>query len=460
VINLVPDPVAPAQSEERRVDSVTLLTFYLFFLMAIPSALVFAPLGGAGSLSTIFGAVLFIWYLLNWLHPSSTFGSHRLPMRAAAVAFLCAILVSYAVANRHALPALEVNGADRGLILTCGWLGVLFLAADGIHSIERLQVMLRRIVFGATAMALLGIIQFFTGLNAAKYIVIPGLVANQPYIDVSLRDALHRVSATAIHPIEFGFVLAAILPIAIHQARYAKPGFRVRRWSQVAAIAATMPMTVSRSAMLGLAVSLIVILPTWSRRDRWTAIIVTVCSLFALRAVIPGLLGTLRNLFLEIGSDSSSQSRTAAFGHAAPLISAHPFFGQGFGTFLPNVLFFTDDQYLNSLIEIGVVGIIAILTLFITGWLLARSVRRVSGDAEIRHLAQCLAASVAVMFVCYATFDAFYFPMAAGLTFLILGCVGALWRLVKDESSSFGRIHSHELSTGAAVQAEYARPRA
>jgi polysaccharide biosynthesis protein PslJ len=203
-----------------------------------------------------------------------------------------------------------------------------------------------------------------------------------------------------------------------------------------------------------------VILPTWSRRDRWTAIIVTVCSLFALRAVIPGLLGTLRNLFLEIGSDSSSQSRTAAFGHAAPLISAHPFFGQGFGTFLPNVLFFTDDQYLNSLIEIGVVGIIAILTLFITGWLLARSVRRVSGDAEIRHLAQCLAASVAVMFVCYATFDAFYFPMAAGLTFLILGCVGALWRLVKDESSSFGRIHSHELSTGAAVQAEYARPRA
>jgi polysaccharide biosynthesis protein PslJ len=458
VTNLTSDPVVPSQSEERRVDSVTLLTFYLFFLMAIPSALVFAPLGGAGSLSTIFGAVLFIWYLLNWLHPSSTFGNRRLPMRAAAIAFLCAILVSYAMANRHTLPALEVNGADRGLILTCGWLGVLLLAADGIHSIERLEVLLRRIVFGATAMALLGIIQFFTGLNAAKYIIIPGLVANQPYIDVSLRDALHRVSATAIHPIEFGFVLAVILPIAIHQARYARPGFRVRRWLQVAAIAATMPMTVSRSAMLGLAVSLIVILPTWSRRDRWTAIIVTVCSLFALRAVIPGLLGTLRNLFLEIGSDSSSQSRTAAFGHASPLISAHPFFGQGFGTFLPNILFFTDDQYLNSLIEIGVVGFIAILTLFITGWLLARSVRRISDDAEIRHLAQCLAASAAVMFVCYATFDAFYFPMAAGLTFLVLGCVGALWRLVKDEKSSLGSGRSRELSNGA-LQAEYAQPR-
>ena len=79
-----------------------------------------------------------------------------------------------------------------------------------------------------------------------------------------------------------------------------------------------------------------------------------------LRAIIPGLIGTLRNLFLAIGagSDSSAQSRTIAFQHAAPLISAHPLFGQGFGTFLPNILFYTDDQYLNSLIEIGAVGLL------------------------------------------------------------------------------------------------------
>jgi polysaccharide biosynthesis protein PslJ len=459
VASPIADPAVTVQSDERRVDSVTLLTVYLFFLLAIPSALVFAPLGGAGSPSTIFGAVLFIWYLLNWLHPSSPFGNGQLPMRAAALAFFCAILASYAAANRHPLPALEANGADRGLILTCGWLGVLLLATDGINGIERLQVLLRRIVFGATAMGILGIIQFFTSLDAARYIVIPGLVANQPYIDVSLRGSLNRVSATAIHPIEFGFVLAVILPIAIHQARYAKSGLRIRRWLQVAVIAVTMPMTVSRSAMLGLAIGLIVILPTWPKRDRRVAYVVTVISLFALRAIIPGLLGTLRNLFFEVGSDSSTQSRTAAFGHAAPLISSHPLLGQGFGTFLPNVMFFTDDQYLNSLIEIGVVGFVAILALFVTGWLLARSVRRISDDAEIRHLAQCLAASVAVMLVCYATFDAFYFTMAAGLTFLVLGCIGALWRLVKDERSSFGSGHSRQLNPEATAQAEYAQMR-
>jgi hypothetical protein len=33
----------------------------------------------------------------------------------------------------------------------------------------------------------------------------------------------------------------------------------------------------------------------------------------------------------------------------------------------------------------------------------------------------------------FTTFDALYFPMAAALTFLMLGCVGAAWRLMRTE---------------------------
>lgn len=425
------------QSERKKNDAVALLTFYLFFVMAIPSALVFAPLGGAGSPSTIIGLAFFGWYILIWLHPSSGISRGLQPMRRAGVFFLCAVLLSYVSATAHTLPTLEQNGADRGIIMACGWLGVLLMAADAIDSLERLRTLFRRLVFGATAMAVLGIVQFFTGLNAAKYIIIPGLTQQQAYTDIQVRDDFNRPSATAIHPLEFGFVLALILPLAIHQARYAPPGRRLRRWLQVAAISSTLPMTVSRSAILGLAVALIVILPTWSRRERWLAYVVMIFSVLGLRAIIPGLIGTLRNLFLAIGagSDSSAQSRTVAFQHAAPLISAHPLFGQGFGTFLPNILFYTDDQYLNSLIEIGAVGLLTLLGLFTTGWFLARSTRRATADPEVRHLAQCLAASVAVIVVGYFTFDALYFPMAAALTFLMLGCVAAAWRLVRADAA-------------------------
>jgi O-antigen ligase len=273
-------------------------------------------------------------------------------------------------------------------------------------------------------------IQFFTNLNLAEYISIPGLSTQQAYTDLSTRDSFTRPSATAIHPIEFGFVLALILPLAIHQARFAPAGRRTRRWIQVAIIAATLPMTVSRSAILGIIVGLIVILPTWPGRERRLSYLVIACSVIALRAIIPGLIGTLRNLFLHIGSDSSAQSRTAAFKYAAPLIHEHPLFGQGIGTFLPLNQFFTDDQYLNSLVEIGTVGLLALLGLFVTGWVFARRARRATSDVEGRDLLQCLAASVAATLIGYATFDAFYFPMAAGLTFLILGCVGAAGRLL------------------------------
>jgi hypothetical protein len=47
----------------------------------------------------------------------------------------------------------------------------------------------------------------------------------------------------------------------------------------------------------------------------------------------------------------------------------------------------------------------------------------------VRSLAQSLAAAAAVAMVSFATFDALSFAMAAGMTFFLLGCVGALWRL-------------------------------
>jgi polysaccharide biosynthesis protein PslJ len=437
VTDLAVAPPLLTQGSPRKANAVALLTVYTFLLMAIPSRLIFSPLGGAGAPSTIVGALLLVWYLLNWVHSSSPMGRGRQPMRYAGLLLFCAVLVSYVSANLHALSTLELNGADRGIIRACEWLGVLLIAADGIDSIDRLRTLLRRIVLGGTAMAVLGIVQFFTKLNAAQYIIVPGLSITQPYTDIGLRGHFNRPSATAIHPIEFGFVLAMILPIAIHQARYAPPNRRLLRWLQVFLIAGAMPMTVSRSAILGLLVCLIVILPTWPARDRRVAYVAVVLGILGLRAVVPGLVGTLRNLFLAVGSDSSTQSRTSAFGHAAPLISAHPLFGQGLGTFIPTTLFYTDDQYLNSLIEIGFVGLFALLGVFVTGWVLARRTRRAAAaaDAEGRHLAQCLAATAAVALVVYATFDALYFPMATGITFLLLGCIAAAWRLAQTDQA-------------------------
>jgi O-antigen ligase len=113
---------------------------------------------------------------------------------------------------------------------------------------------------------------------------------------------------------------------------------------------------------------------------------------------------------------------------------------------MPQVFFFTDDQYLGSLIETGVLGLTALLALFAIGWFIARSARRVSIDEETRHLAQALAAPMAIVFVTYATFDAFAFPMAAGLTFLMAGCTGAIWRLARAQATIADNAEQDELA--------------
>jgi O-antigen ligase len=426
------------KSRLRRVDAVTLLTVYLILLMAIPALLVFSPLGAAGGPATMYSAVLFVYYLVTWFRPSLTPADRSQLVRLAVTLFACAILASYVSANRHTLPTLEKNGADRGLISLAGWLGVLLIAADGIDSVDRLRTLLRRVVFGASAMAALGITQFFTGLNAAQYIKIPGLITLAPFSDLLSRGEFNRPSATATHPIEFGAVLAISLPLAIHQARFASPGSRFRRWVQVALIGMSLPMTVSRSAILGFAVCMIVILPTWPKRDRRVAYVAILIALLATWVTVHGLSGTILGLFTHLSSDNSTASRTGAFSAAGVYIAQHPWFGHGAGTFLPQTYFFTDDQYLLTIIETGIIGFLTLLGLFATGWLTARSARRMTTVPEHRDLAQSLAACVAVFAVAFATFDAFSFPIATGLAFLVIGCCGALRRLVRERDLTLG----------------------
>jgi O-antigen ligase len=411
------------------------LTCYLVLLMAIPSSLVIGPLGAAGPLADVFAVFLFCWYVLARLHPATPVDTRRQPVRMAAAFFGCATVASYVSANRTALTTLVQNGSDRGLILLVGWLGVLLLAADGIGRADQLTTLLRRIVIGATAMSLLAIAEFFTGKTFAQYIVLPGLSVHAPVTDLIDRNGLFRPIATTAQPLELTAVLLMSLPLAIHQARYAsgRPSRLrlLRRWLPVALIGSTLPMTGSRTAVLGLAVIIIVLFPSWPRRDRCRGCSVLLGGIALCALADPAILTSFGNLIGNIGSDTSISSRTAAYSSALPYIAHHPWLGQGFQTFYPQSYFFVDNQYLTSLIETGVVGLLAVVTLFVTGWFTAQSARWLAPSDQTRDQLQSLAASVAAAAVSFATFDALSFVIAPGLAFLMIGCVGAAWRLAR-----------------------------
>jgi O-antigen ligase len=412
-----------------RIDAVTLLSCYAFLLMAIPSSLVVGSFGAAGAPAALLAVGILCCYLVARQHPGLGLDRGRQPVRVAAMIFAGAVVAAYISASRHAVPAAQQSAADRGLLVLAGWVGVLALAADGIDQADRLRTLLRRIVMLAAAMAALGVIEFCTGADLTKYIVIPGLSVHQQVTDLMSRQGLVRVTATTAQPLEFNAVLAMSLPIALHQARFAPAALRVRRWLQVALITAVVPMTGSRSAFFALAVICIVLFPTWHRRD-WLRVCLAGLAASALAWLVkPSLVSSFTALFGQLGTDQSSLSRASAYSEAVPYIAAHPWLGQGFQTFFPQTYFFVDNQYLTSLLETGVLGLLALVACFATGWFAARSVRTTAADARTRDLGQCLAASIAVGAVCFASFDALSFSIAAGLFFLLLGCVGAAWRL-------------------------------
>jgi hypothetical protein len=106
-----------------------------------------------------------------------------------------------------------------------------------------------------------------------------------------------------------------------------------------------------------------------------------------------------------------------------------PWIGRGLSTFIPSIYRTLDNQYLGTLIESGLLGLIALLALLVGSVSIGLSIRARSSDPEVRSLSYSLAVSAAVAVVSFFTFDAFGFPMLSGMLFLLLGCLGALWRL-------------------------------
>jgi O-antigen ligase len=168
---------------------------------------------------------------------------------------------------------------------------------------------------------------------------------------------------------------------------------------------------------------------------------------------MPGFYGTVLGLFTGIGTDSSAQSRTGSYGLAWSFIARAPVFGRGVGTFLPPYRIL-DNQYLGSLIELGFVGLICLLLLFGAGVHASWQVRRLPGvgermpmgdatgatdggkggdaRADSLMLASALTAATLGGVVSFAFFDAWGFPMIPSILFLLLGCAGALRRLVLE----------------------------
>lgn len=418
---------------------VPVLTGYLLLLEIVPSGWVVPAFGDVGTPANIYALLALIWYAASWLagrvRPAAGSAAPRLALWAFAAAVLLAYL-ALAESDRQAV-ALETQAADRGLIGLAAWLGVVVIASAGIDDYAELQRMLRRAVLCGSGVGALGIIEFFASKDLLTSVHVPGLRASTTVSALITRGSFLRPSSNTSQPLELAGVLALLLPFALQQAFEPGRTGLLRRWAPVALIGGAMPLTVSRTSIIGLCVVLLLLIPTWPARRRWPAFGVLAVGVGLFKLAVPGLLSTTAGLFGSLlgNSDNSTQARTADYSGVAQYVAQRPLFGRGYGTFIPSLYRYTDNMYLLAMVEIGVVGVVALAALYLTGWRCGRLGRRLSEDPSRRELGQSFAAAMAAALVLSATFDSLSFPMFAGLLFLLLGLSGAYLGIARKEAA-------------------------
>lgn len=413
-----------------RRDACSILSLLVVLLLLVPQDYVMVgPLKSVGSPAVLVGlGALATWVAARFL--DLTRGAELHPVRWVMLAFATSSVASYAAGMTRDLTASEAASMDRVVFQLLALLGVALLAVDGLDDGERLTVLLQRVVLVGGAAAFVGILEFvFTGFDFREVMLLPGLTANVELV-ADTRSGFERITAGASHPIEFSVVTAALVPLALHASMHAATG-RWRYRVALVALLVAVPMSVSRSGFLTLAVGVVFYAVALPPRGKVNALVLGVIGLGLFRAAVPGLLGTVRTLFRDAGTDPSIQGRTDDYAAIPGLMEGHWWLGRGVGTFVPDDYFFLDNQYLGSLLAGGVIGLVVFGALHVVGIGVARGVRHRSTSEVLRSEGQAVAATIAAFGVAAIAFDSLSFKQSSFLLFLLIGCAGARWTMVR-----------------------------
>jgi O-antigen ligase len=340
------------------------------------------------------------------------------------------VLVSYAAGFMRGLTTMEANAADRAMLFFCVFVGVALTAADGVPNWLRLRGVLKVFVTCAAIVAAIALVEYLAGLDLTKYLAVPGLQAKGWTPGFEQRGSSVRVASTTTHYIELAAFLALALPFAIHFAVFShRP--RRRRLALLATIliAGGIFTTISRTGILAVALLFAVLFPVWSWRMRYNVGALGLGLLAMLGAASPGLVRTLFHLFDNPSNNPAFTVRQARYPLAFHYVSQAPWLGRGTGTWVAPQYQILDNQWLDTLITNGVVGVAALAGLHITGIVLAGLALKRSSGKEDRHLCAALISTQVIAIAVAGTFDSLSFMTYATVLALMLGICGTVWRL-------------------------------
>jgi hypothetical protein len=355
----------------------------------------------------------------------------ELPMMLFAIAIIASLATNLGRASSLSGDVLRT---------TSTWLGFfvfMYLAAGAIKSRRQLDWMLMALVGSCTIVAFTAILEARTGRNYFNGLerIIPVLDFDPGNIVAPAeRGGEVRAYGSAQHAIPLGAMLVMMLPMAVYL--FKRTGQRAWLVASLILVMGALATT-SRTAVVMLFVIGFVFL--WLKRDEVVKLAPWIpVGLVVIQVAMPGTLGTFKAIFFpkegliaeEQQGEGTGTGRVADIGPSLQEWGREPFFGQGFGTRLTSQFDhlqnarILDDQWLSSLLEVGMVGVGALL------WLIVRAIRRLKlyakgDDSDYGWLLTGFAASIYAFAIGMVTYDAFSFIQVTFMLFLMLGLSAA-----------------------------------
>jgi O-Antigen ligase len=356
------------------------------------------------------------------------------PIDGPIIAVLVVAALSIAVNSAKLVDAAVNSSVWKSMLFLLSYPILFYVIVNVTKTYEAVERLTKILVGGGAVVAFFALVEARTQWNFFDHFgaKLPGLTFLGPEGGDFQREGHHRVLASAEHPIALSAMLVMLVPLAIALGQSTK---RRRWWLAAGLMGVASLAALSRTGVMMFLVIGIVFAVLRPGSVKQVLPFIPL-GLVLVHFALPGTLGTFKELFFPPGGVVAEQSqgrvgssRGASFHAGVPIVKRHPFLGQGYGTRLRGQdsggqnSFITDDQWLGTAMDTGLIGLLAWL------WLFVRSVRCIGREAKRDRgqrglLLTGLAAGIAAFAVGMIYYDAFSFIQVTFVLFLFLalGC--------------------------------------
>ena len=368
-------------------------------------------------------ALFFVWVVRIVTGQDRTFIFS--PLGGLVLLFMALAMFTFVLGSTHARPTQQILRQFLEVVIS---IALFFVAVNEIRTRQDVDWLTRVLIIGGGLCALIAIIFYVIPdawtvriLDALARLKYPGGYGALRYIEDDPNNPM-RAIGLAVDPNVLGGMMILAAGLTAPQF-FSRSPLLPRFWTSAIFLVQVLALylTYSRSALMGLGISLFILAGLKYRRLLWLGLLGAALLLLLpqTEAYVARLLAGLR------GEDLATQMRFGEYKDALLLIGRYPWFGVGFsGTPDIDLYIGVSSAYLLMAEEMGLSGLLVFLTViagfFAFLWRTWRRGLAAGRDAVLLGLGGALAGALAAATLDHYLFNLTY-PHMSSLLWLTIG---------------------------------------